>query len=51
MPSLPKRPGPYITTLLLLVLIVLTVWLAQALNSPALQRAIQEKAQRQQQPL
>ncbi len=42
--SLPKRPGPYITTLLLVILFLLTLWLRQALNSETIQRAIQEKA-------
>lgn len=43
LPSLPKRPAPYITTLLLVILLLLTLWLRQALESPAIQRAIQEK--------
>ncbi len=44
MPSLPKRPGPYITALLLVVMLILAGWLYQALNSPAIRRALDEKA-------
>lgn len=46
MSALPKRPGPYITTLLLLVLIILTLWLRHLVNSPELERAIRERAAR-----
>lgn len=40
---LPKRPGPYILTLLLIILVVIAVWLFQALTSPALQEAVKRK--------
>lgn len=46
MPHLPKRPGPYIAALLLAVMLILTVWMAQALHSPALRRALEENAAR-----
>ena len=50
MPTLPKRPAPYIAALLLVVMLILTVWMAQALNSPALRRALEEKTARESSP-
>ncbi len=40
---LPKRPGPYILTLLLIILVMIAVWLFQALSSPELQEAVKRK--------
>ena len=39
--QLPQRPGPYIMTLLLLVLIALAAYITQTVTSPELQSAIQ----------
>lgn len=39
MPSLPKRPGPYLLTLLVVVLGLLCLWMLRALSDPAIQRA------------
>lgn len=48
MPSLPNRPGPYVLTLLVVVLGVLTWWMQKVLTDPAIQQAIREtKAQRE----
>ncbi|MEN3942766.1 hypothetical protein WJU23_15810 [Prosthecobacter sp. SYSU 5D2] len=44
--SLPKRPGPYILALLLIVLGILTTWMLRVLTDPALQKAAQTKAGR-----
>jgi hypothetical protein len=38
--NLPKRPGPYVISLLVTVLIILAAWLNHALNSPAFMDAI-----------
>lgn len=43
MPSLPKRPGPYILTLLLAVLAILTVWMVKVLDDPAIRQAVRKK--------
>lgn len=43
MPSLPKRPGPYIMALLLIVLVILVAWLDHALHSPELQEALRRQ--------
>lgn len=40
---LPKRPGPYIMTLLLIVLVVIVAWMFHALSSPELQEALSKK--------
>lgn len=40
---LPKRPGPYILTLLLIVLVVVVAWMFQALSSPELADAVSRK--------
>ncbi|MCB1225180.1 MAG: hypothetical protein KDK99_05150 [Verrucomicrobiales bacterium] len=45
MPFLPKRPLPYITALLLLILIIMAVWMLRAVTSPEIRRAIEEKKQ------
>lgn len=42
MPSLPKRSGPYLLTLLLVVLGILTYWMLSVLNDPAIQQAVQK---------
>lgn len=47
--SLPRRPGPYILTLLLIILAILTTWMLKVLNDPAIQKAIQTKASREKQ--
>jgi len=44
---LPQRPGPYILTLLVLVLAVLVAWMFKAVNSPEIARALQQKAKAQ----
>lgn len=43
---LPKRPGPYILGLLLMVLMLLVAWMFHALSSPEIQQAVREKAAR-----
>lgn len=43
MPSLPKRPGPYVVVLLLAVILVLTLWMLKVLNDPAIREAVREK--------
>lgn len=40
---LPKRPGPYIMTLLLIILVVMVAWMFHALTSPELQEAMAKK--------
>ncbi len=45
--ELPKRPAPYIMTLLLVVLIALVFYLAQAVNSPELIEAVKRAKERQ----
>ncbi len=40
---LPKRPGPYALTLLLIVLVVVVAWMFYALNSPELVEAVSRK--------
>ena len=50
MPTFPKRPGPYITAFLVVVLIVLAAWLYHALNSPELQEAVRRHKQTQSSP-
>jgi hypothetical protein len=40
--SIPKRPGPYILILLLIVLGILTVWMLRVLNDPSIQKAVQK---------
>ncbi|TDU81351.1 hypothetical protein EI77_00656 [Prosthecobacter fusiformis] len=48
MPSLPKRPGPYILTLLLIILGILTLWMLKVIDDPAVRRAIEaNKASRE----
>lgn len=50
MSSLPKRPGPYLLTLLIVVLGVMTWWMQKVLTDPAIQQAVKEtKAQREHQ--
>ena len=44
---LPQRPGPYILTLLVIVLAVLVAWMFQAVNSPEIDRALEQKAKAQ----
>ncbi|MDB6072565.1 MAG: hypothetical protein JWO89_205 [Verrucomicrobiaceae bacterium] len=45
--KLPNRPGPYIMTLLLLILIALVAYISIAVSSPELQQAIERaKAQK-----
>lgn len=39
---LPKRPGPYLMTLLLIVLVVIVAWMFHALTSPDLQEAVKK---------
>lgn len=41
MPSLPKRPGPYLLAFLLIILGILTYWMLRVLNDPAIQEAVQ----------
>lgn len=43
MPALPKRPGPYVLILLLIILSIVTVWMIRVLDDPAIQRAIEKK--------
>ena len=43
MPSLPKRPWPYIAGLLLIVMVILTLWMLQALESTEIKRAVARK--------
>jgi len=43
MPSLPKRPWPYIALLLLAIMVILTVWMFRALDSEEVQRAVAAK--------
>lgn len=50
MPLLPKRPGPYVLILLLIILGVLTAWMIRVLDDPAIQRAIEEKKNKREQP-
>lgn len=46
--SIPKRPGPYLLMLLLVVLGILTYWMLRALTDPAILEAVQKtKASRQ----
>ncbi len=45
--QLPKRPAPYILTLLLVVLIALVYYLNEALSSPTLIQAVQRAKERQ----
>lgn len=40
---LPKRPGPYILTLLLIILVVVVAWMFHALTSSQLQEALRKK--------
>lgn len=40
---LPKRPGPYILTLLLILLLVVVAWMFHALTSPQIQEALVKK--------
>lgn len=40
---LPKRPGPYVLTLLLIVLAVVVAWMFSALSSPELVEAVSRK--------
>lgn len=40
---LPKRPGTYIMTLLLIVLVVVVAWMFHALTSPELQEAVAKR--------
>lgn len=42
MPSLPKRPGPYLALLLLIIMGLLTYWMLRVLDDPAIQRAVQK---------
>jgi hypothetical protein len=46
MPTAPKRPGPYIVAVLVIVLLILAAWLDHALNSPELQEAIRKQKQK-----
>ena len=41
---LPKRPGPYILTLLLIILAVVTAWMFKAVDSPEIQQALKAKS-------
>jgi hypothetical protein len=50
MPTLPKRPGPYLAAFLVVVLIVLAAWLHHALNSPELQEAVRRHKETQAPP-
>lgn len=50
MPSLPKRPGPYILILLLVILGIVTVWMIRVLDDPTIQRAIEEKKNQREKP-
>ena len=43
---LPKRPGPYIVAVLVIVLFILAAWLDYALNSPEVQEAIRKQKQK-----
>jgi hypothetical protein len=43
MPELPKRPGPYIVILLLVILGVLVAWMFSALQSPIIQQVEAQK--------
>lgn len=43
MPSLPKRPGPYIAALLLIVLVILAAWLHHTVTSPELREALRRQ--------
>lgn len=40
---LPKRPAPYLLTLLLLILVVLAAWMFHVLTSPEVQKAVAQK--------
>lgn len=40
---LPKRPGPYIMTLLLIVLVVVVAWMFYALTAPGVQEAMAKR--------
>jgi len=48
--KLPNRPGPYIMTLLLLILIALVVYISMAVNSPELQDAMERAKARKAAP-
>ncbi len=41
---LPKRSGPYILVILLLLLFILVGWMFMALTSPELKQAVKAKA-------
>lgn len=41
---LPKRPGPYLLTLLLIILAVITAWMFKVLAAPEIKQALQKKA-------
>lgn len=41
---LPQRPGPYLLTLLLIVLVVITAWMFKAVDSPEIQQALKAKS-------
>lgn len=43
MPSLPKRPGPYVVVLLLAIILMLTLWMLKVLNDPSIREAVREK--------
>lgn len=43
--NLPKRPGPYVLALLLILLAVLTAWMFYLLTSPSVQKAIVSRTQ------
>jgi len=45
MSSLPKRPWPYIALLLVTIMVALTFWMFQALNSREIQRAVANRKQ------
>ncbi len=44
---LPKRVSPYILTLLVIIMGILVLWLARALDSPEIQKAIQRNKEKQ----
>lgn len=50
MPYLPKRPGPYILLLLLIILGLLTYWMLKVLDDPAVQKAVQNRRDKKSQP-
>lgn len=41
---LPKRPGPYILTFLLILLAVMTAWIFKAVDSPEIQQALKAQS-------